>query len=584
MDTSPSPRRPGDMVTRPSPAHSPPASDFTFFPYIHTRTGDPIKLKNSITGPLSGLSSSVRYASGKHADVELVPQPSDDAQDPLNWPCWQRDLHFVSLLVMVVIVGATKTVFIPTAGSLSEHYRVSDTSIAVLTAVPLMVSALTGVLSAIVARFWGKRPVYMAAALLMFGGTMWNMTAGDHYGFCLASRVIQGLGWGAFDVLVNGSIQDTYFEHERNVPLTIYNIASITATWGAPLLVGLAPTVNGFTTAFRLINCLYGVAIPLLAFAAPESTFDRANGAITSIPPPKSWRFRYREKALSVPEYFAQMKSFSSQSPMTISSLLQAPRALVAPTTWMLLLLTCVPFGALWGLTTTISIMTTPAPLSLRGSLTGVLMTGPWVIALLCVGGVSLYRGLHEVRSTRRVSCLLLAAGTALVLIGLLSYGLGIHGFMNSHPSSSGRSPIFSPTASKQVSLPLLSLQLGILAGGSYTLDTTVRAFIARSASFTSPSIVVDHRTSFDMLSGVIVLRSLATGVFVLILPHIVTVHGGLKAAVIGLAVTQVVLIAGLMALWWLCDKSVWQVDGKVMDLVNWKLLRRASTSFFDAD
>ncbi|KAG6157508.1 hypothetical protein E4U37_007262 [Claviceps purpurea] len=565
MDTSPSTRRPGDMIPRPSPAHSPPASDFTFFPYIHTRTGDPIKLKNSITGPLSGLSSSVRYASGKHADVELVPQPSDDARDPLNWPCWQRDLHFVSLLVMVVIVGATKTVFIPTAGSLSELYRVSDTSIAVLTAVPLMVSALTGIFSAIVARFWGKRPVYMVAALLMFVGTMWSMTAGGRYGFCLASRVIQGLGWGAFDVLVNGSIQDTYFEHERNVPLTIYNIASITATWGAPLLVGLASKVNGFTTAFRVINCFYGVAFPLLAFAAPESTFDRANGAITSIPPPKSWRFRYREKALSVPEYFAQMKPFSSQAPVTFSSLLQAPRALVAPTTWMLFLLTLVPFGALWGLTMTISIMTTPAPLSLGVSLTGVLMTGPWVIALLCVGGVSLYRGLHGQRSTRRVSCLLLAAGTALVLIGLLSYGLGIHSFMNSHPSSSG--PIFSPTAAKQVSLPLLSLQLGILAGGSYTLDTTVRAFIARSASFTSSSVAVGQRTSFDMLTGVTVLRSIATGNFILILPHVVTNYGGLKAAVIGLAAMQVVLTAGPMALWWLCDKSVWQVDGKIMDL-----------------
>lgn len=124
----------------------------------------------------------------------------------------------MSLLVMVVIVGATKTVFIPTAGSLSELYRVSGTSIAVLTAVPLMVSALTGIISAIVARFWGKRPVYMAAALLMFVGTMWNMTAGDHYGSCLAARVIQGLGWGAFDVLVNGSIQDTYFVSGKPTP------------------------------------------------------------------------------------------------------------------------------------------------------------------------------------------------------------------------------------------------------------------------------------------------------------------------------------------------------------------------------
>lgn len=29
---------------------------------------------------------------GKNAHVVLIPQPSDDPDDPLNWPLWQRDL------------------------------------------------------------------------------------------------------------------------------------------------------------------------------------------------------------------------------------------------------------------------------------------------------------------------------------------------------------------------------------------------------------------------------------------------------------------------------------------------------------
>ena len=28
---------------------------------------------------------------GKNAEVILVPQPSNDLNDPLNWPLWQRD-------------------------------------------------------------------------------------------------------------------------------------------------------------------------------------------------------------------------------------------------------------------------------------------------------------------------------------------------------------------------------------------------------------------------------------------------------------------------------------------------------------
>ncbi|KAG5989464.1 hypothetical protein E4U54_004326, partial [Claviceps lovelessii] len=375
-------------------------------------------------------------------------------------------------------------------------------------------------------------------------------------------------------------------EHERDLPVTFYNIFTITTTWGSPLLSGLvSSSANSFTSIFRVINCFFLLALPLLAFAAPETSFDRSKAALTPVATPvldawRPWRFRHRVNKTSMLDYLKKMKIVSFQAPITLPLVLQGPRALIAPTTGLLFILTCIPFGSLWGLTTSISILTTPSPLSLNCSLTGVLMTGPWVIASICVGGFSFYRGLYE-RFTRRVSCLILSTGIALVLIGLLSYGLGVHNFMTSHPSPS--SPIFSAPTAGQVSLPLLSLQLGILAGGSYILDTTSRPFIARSASFTSSSIAVGQRSIVDMQSGLIVLRNLAAGVFVVAMPHAVTIYGGLKTAVIGLATTQVLLTGATMTIWWLYDELIWRGDGITMGLVDLELLRE-STSFFETD
>jgi hypothetical protein len=34
----------------------------------------------------------VKHAGGKDNDVVLIPQPSSNPNDPLNWPLWQRDL------------------------------------------------------------------------------------------------------------------------------------------------------------------------------------------------------------------------------------------------------------------------------------------------------------------------------------------------------------------------------------------------------------------------------------------------------------------------------------------------------------
>jgi hypothetical protein len=36
--------------------------------------------------------SGLKKATGKNSELVLVPQPSTDPNDPLNWPLWQRDL------------------------------------------------------------------------------------------------------------------------------------------------------------------------------------------------------------------------------------------------------------------------------------------------------------------------------------------------------------------------------------------------------------------------------------------------------------------------------------------------------------
>ena len=128
-----------------------------------------------------------------------------------NWPRWRKDLNLASLLMTVGLVGGMKTVFVTTGGAMAVRYNVSFTAIAALTAVPMMLSSVTGFASAVAAKLWGKRPPYLASMALLFAGSLWNMTAGDSYASCMGSRVVQGLGWGAFDTLVMASIQDTYY-------------------------------------------------------------------------------------------------------------------------------------------------------------------------------------------------------------------------------------------------------------------------------------------------------------------------------------------------------------------------------------
>lgn len=171
----------------------------------------------------------LKYGRGKFSHVELVPQPSNDLEDPLvsppphpqssvckpnsrqNWPRWRKELNFWSLLLMVAMMGVMKTIFVTVNAQVALGYQVSYTSATALTGVPLIVSAVSGFLCLVASRVCGKRPLYLGALLLVFVGAVWNTNVASSYAQCMAARVFQGLAWGAFDVLVPGSIQDTYF-------------------------------------------------------------------------------------------------------------------------------------------------------------------------------------------------------------------------------------------------------------------------------------------------------------------------------------------------------------------------------------
>ncbi|KAM0522409.1 hypothetical protein ACHAPE_001999 [Trichoderma viride] len=175
--------------------------------------------------------------------------------------------------------------------------------------------------------------------------------------------------------------------------------------------------------------------------------------------------------------------------------------------------------------------------------------------------------------------------GALLAIIGMTSFGLDVNSFMTWPTSSSDQdhSVLFEPEAAHELNLPVLSLQLGLLAAGAYALEAAARPLLARSASFTASSMATAQRSIGDMHSWVIVLRNLVAGAFVLAVPYIICKEGGLKSLIIGLSVAQVVITMSILLLWRFCEKAIWKMDGKVMDLVNLRM-PHPEESFFDID
>lgn len=462
-----------------------------------------------------------------------------------------------------------KTAFVSVNHLLSDGYGVSYTSVAALTGVPLMLSANTGFASLVAARIWGKRPLYLASLLLMFIGVTWNTNVATSYSQCMAARIFQGLGWGAFDALVISSIYDTYFEHERSLRVAVYSTISMATIWGPPVLGGIiSRTSAGFDLQFTVLSAFFVVAVPLMVLGAPETAFDRSYNMTQT---PATGTSYSRSLPLAHRKVFSieNMKGYATKlKPLVFTSvrpysatILQAPRAFIAPTTLLLFLVTFLPAATFWGISSSLSLLFSPQPFSLTTTGLGTLVTGPFLLGTITTAMFALWAKWHARFNIIHHNTIAVSVGSVLAFIVLITFGI----------------------QGSNVSLVMVSFLLGLLAAATSILAATARPLIRRSTAFTSSNLGVALRNTADMDACLGIWRTLFAGIFVIAIPSAVGDREGLKGTCLGLGVAQVIVGAVVAGIWWFWHEAIARMDGRVMRLVDLDGLRRMG-SFFDTD
>ncbi|KAK4663549.1 hypothetical protein QC763_609380 [Podospora pseudopauciseta] len=602
------PTRPGTSTTAKTTTSAATAMEL---PPVSTTDSKPRMSWTSTAASSLNVRRRIKYGQGKYSSVELVPQPSDDPDDPLNWPTWRKEVNFWSLMLMVAMTGVTKTIFVTVNAQVSQLYGVSYTAAAALTGVPLILSAITGLGCLIAARMVGKRPFYLGSLISFFIGTVWSTNVGFEgaYGQCMAARVFQGLGWGAWDALVLGSIQDTFFEHERNIKITIHAITTTATLWFPPILGGVASQSSaGFTLQFTILSSFFALAIPAIALGCPETVFDRAytlSAAASAAPTPGTGLSglgltgtgRYKTSLPLAPyrllswetacTYLAKLHPYTYSTPISPSLLLQAPRAMLAPTTLLLFLVSFLPISALWSFSSSLSLIFHPLPLSLPPSSIGLFFFGPFLLSLIPVITFNyFYRKYSTIfTSTPKIHLFVTALGLVLSFIGILTFSLHISSSLTPDPDS------LMATGAK-VNLPAVGFVFGLLAMGAATLEHGLqRVTIGESTAFTSRNLGVKMRNEVDMGFGVEFYRKVMMGVFVMgTQTGNWVVFEGLRGLGLGLGVAVVVLGGGLATGWWLWGGMIkggdgWAVGGVDLgEMGNEGAGIKRSGSFFDTD
>ncbi|KAL4779094.1 major facilitator superfamily domain-containing protein [Aspergillus varians] len=221
--------------------------------------------------------SNLKYDRSGSEPILLVPQPSDDPNDPLNWPLWKRDLTLVVLSLVTVICATTSSVMAAGTVALSRYFRKSFMSIALLTGYHLCGTGIAGILIVPTARVWGKRHLFVLGHILMVVSCAWAGGSGKNYRSLLWARIFQGVALAPFEALTNAVVDDLFYVHQRGKRMALSNVAVFGAAFLTPVAAGKITKTMGWDWTFYFIAIFTAAALPLTILLVPETAFKRPN-------------------------------------------------------------------------------------------------------------------------------------------------------------------------------------------------------------------------------------------------------------------------------------------------------------------
>lgn len=205
--------------------------------------------------------------------IELIPRPTSDTLDPLNFSKWRKWTALSIVMFMYFLFTFLTTTTVPSFPLLRNQYSISIEQVNWTVAVPALGLSVGPLFWSSVADIYGRRIVIIAGTIIAFLATIWSALAPD-YAQYMAARFFQGWGVSPAATVGLAVINDLFFEHERGQKIGLWVLAIDTG-----LLVG--PLVGGFVTLISqqwvawLTAILFGVLLLLEIFLLPETLYPR---------------------------------------------------------------------------------------------------------------------------------------------------------------------------------------------------------------------------------------------------------------------------------------------------------------------
>ncbi|KAH8671978.1 major facilitator superfamily domain-containing protein [Tricladium varicosporioides] len=235
---------------------------------------------------LVDIQHKIHAAHDADKEIVLIPQPTSDPDDPLNWGPIRKYVAFGIMCFYCMMLGAATISPGITYGALIMEFGATVNYLNTGAALSLLFLGAGNLLLNPLALKFGRRPVYLFSAVLACVSQIVAAEA-KNKATAVGARILLGFAASPFEQLPAISVDDQFFIHHRGFGISLYVISLTFGSFLGPLSAGFVIESMGWRWVYWFYAIFMGLVAFLIFFFLEETAYLRKHAEPTDPSKPK---------------------------------------------------------------------------------------------------------------------------------------------------------------------------------------------------------------------------------------------------------------------------------------------------------
>lgn len=210
----------------------------------------------------------------------LIPAPSNDPTDPLNWSMKWKLAVIVNQASFVLFSILPALSIAPVTPIFMKYFGATEATVALFLGVVAITLGWANFIIIPFSNIFGRRAACLVTSALIIGSNIWQACAKDTGSF-FGARALNGVSTAVNESIMVQVVVDMFFLHERGQWMGVYFAAYFIGTFIGPIIAGNMAEHVSWQSFFWLCTGISVLNFLCILFIFPETKFHRGGLKVT---------------------------------------------------------------------------------------------------------------------------------------------------------------------------------------------------------------------------------------------------------------------------------------------------------------